>query len=245
MEKPYNTRIFGMPTTHLLSHADAETEEHLDFHIWGLSFILGTQLSMTEAGFLDAVSVRPGRLTDFNVPYPNVGKAVSLIEKFWKSQKSNPKTTTRVRAVINSLYMSQYPHNLDFEEFNLLYMGLDTCSAITRELHPSAEKRVTHGERIDDMCNIYGMVTPSWAKPSPKKSKISIIRNDTLHEAIFFGEPLGYAIYSNQTVDQQYRNVLLEMRALTCRLLVAILFGKTNSYIKSPTGTRMKHRLVV
>ena len=244
-KKPYNARIFSMPKTHLFSHSNADNEEHINFHIWGLSFILGTQLSLTEAGFLDAVSLRPGQLTDFKIAYPNVEKAVSLIDQFWITHSKNKKITKRICATLNSLYMSQYPHHLDFEEFNLLYMSLDTCSAITRELHTPSKKHVTHAERIDDMCQIYGIVTPDWAKPQSNKSEISIIRNDTLHEAIFFGEPLGYAIYDNQATGKQYRNVLLEMRALVCRLLVAILFGVNSNYIKSATGTRMKFRLEI
>jgi len=244
-ERPYNARVFGMPKTHLMFHANSDSEKHLDFHIWCLSFILGTQLSMSDAGFLDAVSIRPGHLTDFKIPNPSLEKAVSDIEVFWANHKRNPKIVTRVCAIINSVFMSQYPHHLDFEEFNLLYMGLDTCSAITREVYPPTKKRVTHGERIDDMCKIYGIITPDWAKPKPRKTEISIIRNDTLHEAIFFGEALGYALYDNQTRGAQYRNVLLEMRALTCRILVAILFGVSNSYTSSPTGTRMNYKLVL
>jgi hypothetical protein len=50
-QKPYSARVFGLPRTHSLRHANAAGDDHLDFHLWGLSFFSGLRLTVTEAGF--------------------------------------------------------------------------------------------------------------------------------------------------------------------------------------------------
>ena len=33
-ERPYSTRVFGLPQTHTIEHAGAEGDEHLNFLVW-------------------------------------------------------------------------------------------------------------------------------------------------------------------------------------------------------------------
>lgn len=69
-----------------------------------------------------------------------------------------------------------------------------------------------------------------------RQKNISGIRNDNFHEAIFFGQPLGFSSINNS----QYGNdILLQMQALVCRLLAAILSVKDCSYLKSSVNTRV------
>ena len=64
-EQPYSSRVFRLPKTHMIEHAKATGDEHLDFLIWALSFFVGMRLTATEAGFLDATPVKTGKLVDF------------------------------------------------------------------------------------------------------------------------------------------------------------------------------------
>ena len=64
-ECPYMTRVFGLPKTHSISHVAATSEDHIEFHIWALSFFVGMRLTATEAGFLDATPLKPHKLVDF------------------------------------------------------------------------------------------------------------------------------------------------------------------------------------
>lgn len=72
-----------------------------------------------------------------------------------------------------------------------------------------------------------------------KKSEISIVRNDTMHEALFLDEPLGFAIYINNQPDGKQINVILEMQHLLCRLLVCILGKAETDYVKSCINNRL------
>ena len=64
---PSEGRIFSLPKTHVLIHENADCLDHLEFLIWCISFFVGMRLTTTEAGFLDATPIRPGRLTDFRL----------------------------------------------------------------------------------------------------------------------------------------------------------------------------------
>ncbi|MGE0278814.1 MAG: hypothetical protein AB7R40_25755, partial [Nitrospiraceae bacterium] len=64
---------------------------------------------------------------------------------------------------------------------------------------------------------------------------------DTFHEALFFNEPLGFSIYGSNQLTTDRANVTLEMRALVCRLLVAILGKPGVGYVQTPVDTRQLH----
>ena len=64
-DRTYAARIFGLPKTHSITHAAPDSVDHVEFHVWGLSFFTGMRLTTTEAGFVDATPIKPGKLVDF------------------------------------------------------------------------------------------------------------------------------------------------------------------------------------
>jgi hypothetical protein len=85
-DRPYTSRIFGLPGTHSISHSAAASDEQLHFHLWSLSFFTGMRLTATEAGFLDATSITHGKLGDFVLLEP-IETAVDLAEAFWTANQ--------------------------------------------------------------------------------------------------------------------------------------------------------------
>ena len=97
---PYSARVFGLSKTHLIEHTAATGEEHLDFHLWALSFFMGMRLTATEAGFLlDATPLKAGKLVDFVLQGSSLTLAVELADDFWRTPAEidfvNKTTTTR------------------------------------------------------------------------------------------------------------------------------------------------------
>ena len=80
------------------------------------------------------------------------------------------------------------------------------------------------------------------AKQSPHRYR-SPARNDTFHEAIFFDGPLGFASYDGNLRSAEQENTLLQMEALVCRLLVAILGKPGVGYVKTSVNTIEIHAL--
>lgn len=238
-ERPYASRVFGLPKTHVIEHVEATAEDHLDFHLWVLSFFVGMRLTSMEAGFLDATPIRPSKLVDFILLGSSFTRAVELAEDFWKTNPADGRRAKHFMAAVHALFLSQNPLNLEFERFMYLYIAIDACYALTKSLcEPSC--RLNQTERIKWMCSQFSLTKPEWADSSnEQQAEVVRIRNDTLHEGLFMNAPLGFAVHEGST----NQNLTLEMQALVCRLLVALIGSDIADYIQSPVNTRQMHGL--
>ena len=237
-EKPYSSRVFGLPKTHFIEHSKATDEDHLRFHLWSLSFFHGIRLTSEEAGFLDATPIKPRSLNDFVLTDTSDTEIISLAEKYWHMHERNRKQIHRIGAAVHALFMAQFPNALQFERFIYYYTALDACYKLTATLKNS-KKSVPHNERIKWTCQQFDMPVPVWATPNKSKSTVSVIRNDALHEALFMNAPLGFALLDTE----DNKHLPHQMRALICRLLVAILGGDKSDYVKKPVDDRQMQGL--
>ncbi|ELT2406425.1 hypothetical protein R7548_003132 [Salmonella enterica] len=231
---PYSHRVFGMPKTHTLKLKNTSSLETFNFVVWCLSFFKGIRLTTTEAGFLDATTIKPTKLTDFILVGCSEKEVIELALNYINGKQKDAHSPKRIAAVVHALFLSQNPQYLSFEKFQYLYMALDGCFALSWAEHDKApdKKPPNHYKRLKWMCKIYGLSIPTWVSG---KKNISGIRNDNFHEAIFLGQPLGFSSVNNS----QYGNdILLQMQALVCRLLVAILSVNDCSYLKSSVNSR-------
>ncbi len=238
ISRPYSARIFGLPATHSITHAAPDSEDQVEFHVWGLSLFTGMRLTATEAGFVDATPVKPGKLVDF-VLLGGLSQAVDLVERFWTANRTVPQRASLVEAAIHALFLAQGPQLLQYERFIFFYTALDACYALAADLNPPTRKP-THAARLAWMYDLFGMPTPAWATPAPKgSSPIAAIRNATMHEALYMGKPLGFALLGIGTGE----NLPLEMEGLVCRFLVALLGAPTSDYVKTRVNTRQRQGL--
>jgi hypothetical protein len=196
------------------------------------------RLTTSECGFLDATPVRPGLLVDFSLSTNELGPAIALADSFWRTHHSYCRRTKLIEGVIHTLFLSHCPLFLEFERFTYLYTALDACYALTKSITGTAAK--PHAERIQWMCEELGLPVPHWATPVSRATTVSIVRNNALHEALFFDEPLGFAV-SGGSPDTS--NVTLEMAALVCRLVIALLGKRDCHYVRSPVNTYQQFEL--
>jgi hypothetical protein len=145
--KPYSARVFGLPQTHSITHHAADSEEHLEFHVWCLSFFIGMRLTTTEAGFVDATPIKPGKLVDFVLSSP-LAKCLDLAEAFWAANRSIPQRSELVEAAIHALFLAQGPNLLQYERFIYCYTALDACYALCSSIFQPKPKP-THAARIE------------------------------------------------------------------------------------------------
>ena len=154
---------------------------------------------------------------------------MELAERFWTNNRHEPRNAQRFAAAIHALFLGQNPQALQFEEFIYLYTAIDACYRLAAEFRQPSKKK-SHAERIGWMCAEFGLATPDWAKPSARGGiQAAAIRSDALHEALYVDAPLGFAVHGGGS----FGNLPLEMAALVCRLLVALIGGKDLSYIAS------------
>ncbi|TNI77584.1 hypothetical protein [Aeromonas sobria] len=243
---PYNARVFGLPMTHVLTLSEDRNREELDFVVWCLSFFTGMRLTTTAAGFLDATPIKPGKLVDFILSRSTITDVIELALDYLESERGDARAPKRVTAVIHALFLAQYPQNLSFEKFQYLYMALDACFALVeaKEAKEAKKRSIPHAGRVQWMCEKFGMPVPDWAKNSKTNpSSLSLVRNNTFHEAMFFDGPLGFASYGGNQRSADQENIPLQIEALVCRLLVAILGKPGVGYIKTSVSSREVHAL--
>ena len=231
-ELPYPSRVFRLPQTHVIEHRVATCREHLEFHLWALSFFLGMRLTGSEAGFLDSTPVKPGMLVDFRIGC-SICQAVGLADRFWNTNQSEPLRAKRFAAAVHALFLGQNQQGLQFENFLYLYLTLDACYKLSQELLGAPDGGLKHGERIEWMCHKFDIPTPLWADSNLGGAEVAGIRNKAIHEALFMGAPLGFELHGVDTDG----NLTLEMTALGCRLLVALIGGHEAAYVRSPVDT--------
>jgi hypothetical protein len=241
-EMPYCSRVFGMPKTHELRLHASQDSSDLEFVVWCLSFLAGMRLTTTEAGFLDATPVKPGELVDFCLVGCTLEHGVELALNYLASERGNPRAAKRVCAIIHALFMAQFPQSLPFEQFQYLYMALDACFRLAASKERK-EPRVAHFKRIRWTCDKFGLPVPAWADDATRGKDFAAVRNDAIHEALFFNEPLGFAIDCCRPPALNADRLLLQMQALVCRLLVAILGKPAVCYVHSAVDTRQTHAL--
>lgn len=240
---PYSSRVFGLPKTHILTLHRSKSQDELDFVVWCLSFFTGMRLTTTKAGFLDGTPIKPGALVDFSLRRCTIADAIKLTLDFLELERGNPHALKRVAAVIHALFLAQYPQNLPFEKFQYLYMALDACFKLL-EVKEKSNFRLSHAARIQWMCRKFDIPVPEWAESSKAApSPLSSVRNNAIHEALFFGEPLGFSLYGGDKPEANTTNVTLQMEALICRLLVALLGRPKTNYVQSAVDTRQRYSL--
>ncbi len=234
---PYNARVFGLPKTHVLTLHEGRSREELDFVVWCLSFFIGMRLTTTEVGFLDATPIKPGTLVDFSLVRCTVVDVIELALHYLDSERGDPRAPRRVEAVIHALFLAQYPQSLPFEQFQYLYMALDACFKLA-EVKEAKKPSVPHADRVQWMCEKFDMPVPDWVRSDKATpSSLSVVRNDTFHEALFFDGPLGFSLYGGNQPAADPGNTTLQMQLMVCRLLVAILGNPGISYVKTPVDT--------
>jgi hypothetical protein len=237
IERAFPSRVFGLPKTHRLCHAAADGPEHLDFLVWALSFFVGTRLTTTGAGFLDAAAIKPRKLVDFVLTSSQTMKALGLAEAFWQANKAAPLRARRWIAALHALHLAQAPQAMQFEQFLYLYGALDACFALAVDFHPMPKGGVRHHSRVRWLCDLFQIPLPAWADDTAGASPVSVIRNATVHESLFMDAPLGFALHGASTNE----NLPLEMEAVVCRLLVALLGDPSADYVRSRVDTRQMH----
>ena len=236
---PYPSRVLGLPKTPAIEHTGADGLDHLHFHLWALSFFTGMRLTATDAGFVDATPIEPRKLVDFHLDDRGIERAIALAEAYWATHKATPRRARLWSAAVHALFLAQNPLSLQYEAFLSLYMALDACFALAQDLR-SGHGSLGHGHRIDWLCRQFHMPVPAWADPSVGgQPEVTRLRNDTVHEALFAAAPLGFAAHRAGTSG----TLTLEMQALLCRLLVALIGGDGDDYVRTSVGSRQIHGL--
>lgn len=236
---PYSARVFPLPKTHRLFHTNSQGPAHLHFLVFCFGFFAGMRMSDVEAGFLDATPIAPGVAHDMVWLGDSLFTAVEYADRFWTAHAATPHIEAAMRGAIHSYFISQTPTLLEFEKFIYLYTALEGCHYVRSMIWGQDPRKLPHNERIARLCKEFSISMPSWA--DPKNPLVANQRHATLHEGLFFDEPLGFQLVGGRNRDIEDGMLLLQMAALTSRLMIALLGMGTCDYVRSSVDTRQRH----
>ena len=236
---PYPSRIFGLPKTHILTHK-TDDPVRCRFLIWCFGFFVGMRMSDQQAGFLDATPIKPGVSNDIVWIGDSLMIALGIADEFFASHAGVSKVELTIRAAMHSYLTSDVPTLLDYEKFVHLYTAIDACYAAHRLITGETKNAPSHKGRIAYLCEKLGLSMPWWADGN--NPLVTKQRNETLHEALFFGEPWGFSIWGgNYQSDPEQQSILLQIQKLTCRILIALLGIEDREYLASSVSDRQRY----
>jgi hypothetical protein len=197
-------------------------QEKVKFLILCLGFLFGIYLAPAGYYCLGKVPYKEGQLTDV-IPLKNdVEKGIAQASSFYDTNSSK----RRGMFAILHWFLAGQSYDFPWDKFESQYKVLDGLFRI------SGLTSRNHASRAVSLASQYGVELPDWARMNGGKSKLSLLRNDLAHEAIYAGHPIGYA-----HPDENYD---LEFRRFNTKLIAAILGLQTN-YIHSSPHDRQLH----
>lgn len=232
---PRRERVFALPNTHRLDVHGANGEDRVAFLAQCFGFLVGMRMSTTEAGFLDTTAIRPGMLNDFILGGNALAEGLNCADEFWKQYAGNVRIAKALSGVIHTLMLAHDPTLLGYERFLYLYTALDGCYFVYKA-RPGSQSAQNHGARLTLLCGELGTHQPAWL------GDVVTARNETIHEGLFFGEPLGFRGFGRGGSAVPPRTPW-EMMALVCRFVVALLEIPAPDYIGSPVDSRDRRML--
>jgi len=213
--------FFRISPTHQIT-SNNYSDDHLRFLILGYGFLQGLHLTPEGNSYLGRTAYIQGELNGLYLHGDDYINGMEAINKFYTSQHS--KERDQMFSCIHWYLIGQGYH-FDWDRFYAQYKVLDGLYTL------SGLKIKTHTNRPIELAKKYNLKLPSWAKLDPisNKSKLSIQRNELVHEAKYDGHPIGYS-YPNE-------NYSLEFTSFNTKLIAATL-GINTPYLEAEPSDR-------
>lgn len=221
---------FSLPASHRLTLQPDSDPVHADFFIALFGMLKGLRLQRESWQHLYKCPTKVKTLCDFDANNRQISKTLDLATAFLLRHPEELTRKLAFGAIHWHLFAQLYEHQ--FERFNAQYTALDACWSLA--VATLSIKAKGHAERPRVLAQALGLQTPSWALPiSEGKNECSLSqrRNALVHEAMYAGEPIGFA---HPVTD---RSMAIELQGFVARCLLALL-GVRNEYTRSTVGTQ-------
>lgn len=230
---PLMPTSFSLPPTHVLclNSIGSDTEAE-NFFIALFGMLKGLRLQREGWQHFYKCPTKVGTLCDFYASNCAIATTLDLAAEFWQRHTEESTRKLAFGAIHWHLFAKLYKH--EFERFNAQYTALDACWALAVATLKVNAKGKGHAERPRVLAEALGLNTPGWALPisvQKKECSLSQRRNALVHEAMYAGEPLGFA---HPVTDHRME---LELQNFVARCLFALL-GVQNEYTRSTVDTR-------
>ena len=219
--------FFRLSSTHEITSKDLD-DDQLKFIVLAYGFLNGLYLTPENYACLRKAPYQEGKLTHLVLVGNDHEIGIRKIRQFVLN--GGKEKMDAMRAILHWFLVGQ-SYEFEWDRFDAQYKVLDGIFRLSGL--PDKE----HAQRPVDLvkhCARYGIILPAWAKIDTSKgtkpiSKLSRMRNDLFHEAIYADMPIGYS-YPEENYD-------LELVSFNLKLIAA-LFEIDTPYLRSATNDR-------
>jgi hypothetical protein len=214
--------FFRINPTHEIT-SNTYSDDHLRFLILGYGFLQGLYLTPEGYSYLGRTAYKPGKLNGLLLIGDDYANGMEIINQFYVSK--NTEERNQMFSCIHWYLIGQAYH-FDWDRFDAQYKVLDGLYKL------SGVKAKNHAGRPVELAKKYNLKLPPWAElcPAGKQSKLSIQRNELVHEAKYGGHPIGYSY-----PDENYS---LEFTSFNTKLIAATL-GIDTPYLAAEPNNRV------
>jgi len=219
------SNFFTVQPTHSIT-IHPHNEEKAKFLILSYGFLHGLYLSPAGYLCLNKIPYEEGKLTGVILVGNDHQKGMRAFNFYY--DRSYPEERKQMFAILHWLLIGQ-TYNFAWDRFDAQYKVLDGL------YRTSGIKSDSHASRPVDLAAKYGVQLPDWAKlinSKPKTSRLSIIRNELVHEAKYAGHPIGY--------EYPEENFGLEFVAFNLKLVAAVV-GLNTKYLEAEPSNRCRY----
>lgn len=192
-------------------------DDDLRFLIIGCGFLQALLLLPENFNYLYKTAYTPGKLNGLILCGDDYLNGMEIISNFYLNNDN--KINLQMYAVLQWFLQGQ-SFIYDWEKFEAQYKVLDGIFQI------SGIKSENHPNRPINLAKKFNIELPDWAiiDQTKKNSRLSSLRNDLVHEAIYANHPIGFSFPED--------NYSLEFRSFNLKLICSIL-GINTPYLKT------------
>lgn len=224
------TKSFALPASHQISLENADaSDEQAHFFIALFGMLKGRRLQRPEWQHFYKVPIA-SKLADFDAKNTEIARALDIAATFWR-QHSKPEIRKLAFATMHWHLFAQL-YEQPFERFNAQYMALDACAELALLMNFPAypTNRPHHAVRATKLCECTGVPKPSWVElidtGGKKTCALAQRRNALAHEALYGGQPVGFAH------PEDHKGMTDQLPGLVARIFLRLL-GVNNEYTRS------------
>lgn len=223
---------FALPATHQIYLSDAAADdEEANFMIALFGLLKGQRLQRPEWQHFYKVPVA-SKLNDFLATDAEISRTLYIATAFWRQH--TPEVQKLAFGALHWHLFAQL-YEQQFERFNAQYMALDACAelALLTSFPGYPARRPPHATRASVLCDCTEVPKPVWLDPviEQKDCALAQRRNALAHEAMYGGQPVGFAYPTDHTLME------LELTGLVARIFLRLL-GVQNDYTRSSCESR-------
>ena len=225
--------IYNCPLNYSIE-GDFISQEHIDFTVQCLGFLLGTKLVSKKFSYIGNTNIKPYHIGFINFNKEEYLLMVDKVIDFYVNNFNESNKTKIIENAIFLLFLADVKFFL-FEKFFILYSAIDSCYKYYEKGHTSAM------ELLKYLCNRASIDTEKYNKTLLFIKKT---RNNMIHEGTFLGSLFAHRGNKEEMDTYKKENVSIFLQDFLVRLIFSMLEIKVEGFLNPGSLDQTSLRLI-